>query len=239
MSVSLIYADTKSVSESSSTTLDVSIDSSVAAGDMIVIGYMCRSSISAPSGFTKYEERTDGMVGSQRHGYFIKASASGSEDGAPITLTQSSSQRIEANHAIFRASGTLGVSQTGGADAGSNFTYSPPGLTEAGAFLAISQGSNYYATSTRRSIDMSGSSDAEWAQMNTDYWADTNHGRLSWAYALYAGADTTSIEWDFSPVTSRDSSASIITILEAAPSGGGIRNPLGGPMAPRNPMGRM
>lgn len=239
MSVSLIYTDTRSFYEASSTTLSVDIDSSVAAGDMIVIGYMARSDISAPSGFTKYAENSVGS-NSQRHGFFIKLVADGTEGGSSITLTQASSTRIEALTGIFRSAGALSVSQTN-IDTSTNYS-SPgtsPAVTESEAFLAIGLSTNTYSVSTARDITLSAGSDVEWTQLNTDYWGTSNANRIGWAYALYAGADTTVLAWDYNAGNSVISKSIIVSLLEAAPSGGGIRNPLGGPMALRNPMGRM
>lgn len=215
MSISLVHADALTQFSASSISVSITIDSDVAAGDLIVIPYMTRSVVTTPSGYTKLAEVNVTNFTAQYSGLFVKTS-NGTEGGTSVTVTQSSSSRIEAMHAIFRStSGGLEVSQTDTFDGDASLNGTLPALTESEGFVGISVASNIYAAANDHPFDIVSGSDSEWARLNTGANVSADGNRLSGFYGIYTGADTTALTLTCTN-GSRDWQASILSFIESA-----------------------
>lgn len=213
MAISLLHTDASTVYSASATSVNVPINASVETGDLIVISYMTRSAVTVPAGFAKHAEGNQINVITQYQGFLVKVS-DGTEGGTNVTVAQASAGRIEAFHCIFRASGALSVSQSAITDGGTSASFTMASLTEATAFAAVSLAASPYSFSTGIvGFDIDAASDAEWLRTNSVAPSDGNANRIWGAYALYIAADSTNLVWVNNNNT-KDSSASIITILE-------------------------
>jgi hypothetical protein len=219
--ITRVYTDSATQYAASATSVAITIDNSVQAGDLISIYWMCRSAFTVPSGWTSYHEvQLTGF--NQRSGILLKTS-DGTEGGTTVTLTQASAGRIEGMHAIHRSStGALAYSQGQGLDAGNNATaaqtYTCPGLTESGEFLVLVNTNNVYSNANELGIILHASADAEYGRLNTTAQPNTDANRLCCFEAIYEGADT-SVLVTTAITANRDVQISMLTVVPVSGSG--------------------
>lgn len=220
MAISVPYKDSITVFSNSATSIGVTVDNGVQAGDLIVIPYFARETTSMPSGFTKHGEIIAGNIADGRVGFAVKE-ATGSEGGTTVSITQSSSGRIEAFHFLLRGDNPLSVSKTDTVDGGTTFDAPLPTqtLSEASAFMALGIAGNEYSEDNTITFDIHEDSDAGFARLNTTPESDAgvSGNRLWGAYAYYASGATSTLRW-MPNVGSVDAMASMLTVVETAPA---------------------
>lgn len=213
MAFTLIYKDNIPAFTSSATTVSLTINAGATVGRLISIEYMARDVVTPPAGWTKRGEVLLGSNG-QRSG-LIEKIADGTEGGTTFTLTQATSTRMEINQGIWSSSvGGIAFANSTTLDGNATASGLLPTIAETGSFLALSVASNVFSDSLARSMNIAAASDAEWFDWNETPNSSLGSNRLWGAYAIYAGADTTSITWDCVAST-KEWGASLVTYTEA------------------------
>jgi len=205
-------AETKTSFVTSGTSLTVSIDPRIQAGDLILVPYYARATINPPAGYTKSGDVIYGIA-SQRSGVMWKI-ADGSEAGTSLTLTQSAAARMEALVLAYKTAVDFTFADT----VSSTGTATTTSLTQttANRALSIVFAVNAYAGGNQFVFSMQSASDAVYFLVNTDKHPNTDSNRLQVYSGVYFAPDTQYIE--FSIVSTRSWIVTMVNFTEVAGS---------------------